>query len=288
MVGKTGTGKSATGNTIAGKTVFNSALSASSVTKVSQGEYVKVDGRYVYIIDTPGIFSAADNQNEVKREIVRCIHLGAPKFNSVLFVIELKRYSLEDKECIETFLKFFDENMINRVIIVFTRYDELIEAKISLDDYIETSPKSLQDFVNKCGRRIIGFNNKLSGENRKHQVLYLKCMIENLESVHSSHASDNDFKRAEKSIELMELELKRKEVEQFLIIKAGHKEQITIFKQELQNLEAENDKIELLKKNFQSLMNEEKQKARNCEKEIEFVREKVRRMIINDSDGLSW
>ncbi|PKY61815.1 hypothetical protein RhiirA4_412996 [Rhizophagus irregularis] len=214
-----GAGKSTLGNLLLETSEYENPTfpvsnGFSSVTKKSGFATIRINNKTYKVIDTPGIFDTDDTNEVTLEEIARTIKKCANGIKAILFVIETKRFTVEQKEMVNRIKLFLGDEALQHMITVFSFCDK--KQTENPENFKKLFwNKEIKAFINSMGNRwAISPNSDIfPPDNLVHQQRLgeLRNHIASIDGVYTNELLKNARKKQEENARIAkETEEKRK------------------------------------------------------------------------------
>ncbi|XP_036072513.1 GTPase IMAP family member 7-like [Oryzias melastigma] len=185
VLGKTGAGKSSLANNVIGEKRFEVNHFATSGTSECKAESKSMNQRNITFVDTPGFFDTGRSEEEMKREIVRCITECAPGPHVFLIVLKVEKYTDQEKEVVKKMTQYFSEDALKFTVVLFTHGDQLPE-EVTIEEFVQKS-EDLNHLVEKCSGRCHVVDNKYwnnsQQEDYRSNTFQIKELLNSIEKI---------------------------------------------------------------------------------------------------------
>jgi hypothetical protein len=238
------------------------------------------DGRKLNVIDTPGLFDPTMKQDNLLKEIVKCIDLAKDGLHGVLLVLSVRnRFSEEENAALEILQTLFGEKILNYMVVIFTGGDELDADGKTFEDYLSTSSDALQEVLYQCNNRRLLFDNRSKDPTVKEkQISELLKQIDDIIDQNGGRPYTNElFREAQEILTTQKMEQLKKE----------HDKEIQRFQKQMEKAHSKQHlkEINLLqsqmeKEHAKKLAEMEKEHAEELKKTKQMVKKKLKE--IND------
>ncbi|ROI63313.1 GTPase IMAP family member 8 [Anabarilius grahami] len=163
-----------------GREAFKSRTSYKPVTEDVTAETGRVCGLPVTVYDTPG-FSGAESKKELLmyEEVLQKCDSGLCVF---LLVFKAGIFTEVDRKTVEKIEEILGKNNLKNTWILFTRGDQLEDAKLTMNEFINET-ESLKELIQKYEGRFHVFNNKTKGHCDQVRPLISKVFQNNLKNL---------------------------------------------------------------------------------------------------------
>ncbi|XP_031172884.2 GTPase IMAP family member 8-like isoform X2 [Sander lucioperca] len=158
LLGGPGGGKSSSGNTILGQ--FDSVPGFDSASTKPVSKAARVEGRWVTVVDTPGITDKVLAPEQLFGEIMKSVEKGSPGPHAFVIVVRIGRITEADIKLFELLVQMVSRDVHKYSMVLFTHGDEL--GGRSIDDLIQSN-QHVSDLVSMCDGRFCVFDNTKRG-----------------------------------------------------------------------------------------------------------------------------
>ncbi|KAM9746404.1 GTPase IMAP family member 2-like isoform 2-T2 [Menidia menidia] len=190
--GRTGVGKSSLGNRILGKDAFLTSDGTQSQTNSSEKASGEFGDKRLVVVDTPGLFHTSKSPEELRSELLRCVHMLSPGPHVILLVLEFQNYQSDDKAVIKAFKKTF-KNASEHTFVLFTHG----KRKGSVETFISEHP-ALKELCKIKSKYYQVFGNKKTPDKETEKLLQkITAMFDEMGGKHYDHEL---FRKAEEAL----------------------------------------------------------------------------------------